>query len=158
MDTVPVNAAAAQKVIQSFEEKDLYQQIKKFYNWLDSTTTTIDQLDTQDESISELIHNVYESICMSEQDKNQFHTFMDDINKDTGVDLYLAGHIHAYAETIGQEGKIDTLVADKFFSGSEGNIRGYVITHLKKGCEGPGSAAKASAREYTYARFEAKSK
>lgn len=158
VDTVPVIATAAKKVIQSFEEKDLYQQIQKFYNWLDSTATTIDQLDTQDESISELIHNVYESICMSEQDKNQFHTFMDDINKDTGVDLYLAGHIHAYAETIGQKGKIDTLVADKFFSGSEGNIRGYVITHLKKGCNDPKNAAKTGAREYTYARFEAKSK
>ena len=120
-------------IVGKMKENELYQLIEKYYNWLKLES------EVWSEDISKLLHEVGESICMGEQDKELFKNFVDREIKDK--DLYLAGHIHAYAE----DG--DILVADKLFETGRTEIHGYIIQNLVK-VPGDGKVA------YHYERFQ----
>ncbi len=66
---------------------------------------------------------------MGEQDKDLFEHFIDQEVKEK--DLYLAGHIHAYAEDVKQH----ILVADKLLDDSREEMHGYIIQNMVKGEE-----------------------
>ena len=113
-------------IVDEMKANELYQQIEKYYNWLMLGS------EIWSEDISKLLHEVGESTCMGEQDKELFKNFIDGEIKDK--DLYLAGHIHAYAKNG------DILVADKLFDKRRTEIHGYIIQNLVKG-SGDGEAA-----------------
>lgn len=120
----------AKKVVRKMKENDLYKQLEKYNNWLEVVTNK-DETDSDEwsEEISKLLYEVDESIRMGEQDKELFYNFID---KEIGdKDLYLAGHIHAYAEDINNH----ILVADKLFDKSRVEIHGYIIQDLIKRCD-----------------------
>lgn len=120
-------------IVGKMKENELYQLIEKYYNWLMLGS------EIWNEDISKLLHEVGESIRMGEQDKELFKNFIDEEIKDK--DLYLAGHIHAYAKNG------DILVADKLFDKSRTEIHGYIIQNLVKGSEDDMAA-------YRYERFQ----
>lgn len=119
-------------IVSKMKKNELYQLIEKYYNWLMIGS------EIWSEDISKLLHEVGESIRMGEQDKELFKNFIDGEIKNK--DLYLAGHIHAYAKNG------DILVADKLFDKSRTEIHGYIIQDLVKRSE-DGKAA------YCYERF-----
>lgn len=120
---------AAKAVVRQVKENELYQQLGKYYNWLKTIcdTKTKPKDEEWSEEISQLIYEVGESIRMGEQDKKIFKNFIDKVEE---KDLYLAGHIHAYAvdENI--------LVADKLFDNSRLEMHGYIIQNMVKGDDG----------------------
>lgn len=145
---------AVEAVIQSFEKNDLYRQIKKLYDWLTNSP------DDRNEEISELLYDVDESILMSTRDKKQFKDFITSINGSHGgqIDLYLSGHIHAYAESFiddqEDKGDSDILVADKFFPDNSSDIHGYLIWNLKKSPE-DAQTTGMQVRQYRHVRLGA---
>ena len=110
----------AKRVVEKMRKNELYQQIKNYYNWL------CDSGCPNREQISQLFYEVEESLAMSKFDKECFNEIIRSINR---KDLYLAGHIHAYAENE-QE---NILVADKLFSDESDDIRGFIIKMKEDG-------------------------
>lgn len=118
---------AVKVVVRKVRENGLYQLLEKYYNWLEAifASKTKSKDEEWSEEISQLIYEVGESIRMGEQDKEIFEKFINE--KVEGMDLYLAGHIHAYAESD------NILVADKLFDDNRPEMHGYIIRNLVKG-------------------------
>lgn len=128
---------AAKEVTLRVRQNELYQQLKKYYNWLKK----IDDTEEWSEEISRLFYEIDESIRMGEQDKQLFEKFIKQRVPDK--DLYLAGHIHAYAENQ------SILVADKLLDESREEMHGYIIQNMVKEVN-PGGLT------YQYSRFGVK--
>jgi hypothetical protein len=119
---------------------DLYQQMKKYYRWLNETPKN-----ENDEHISELIHNVSECVQMSGKDQESYEKMIENIRNSGGLDLLLAGHIHANVALVKgatQSGSMmlaidrpDTdnqvLIAGKFFDDSGAGVNGYILKNLE---------------------------
>ena len=128
---------SAKEVTLRVRQNELYQQLKKYYNWLKK----IDDTEEWSEEISRLFYEIDESIRMGEQDKQLFEKFIKQRVPDK--DLYLAGHIHAYAENQ------SILVADKLLDESREEMHGYIIQNMVKEVN-PGGLT------YQYSRFGVK--
>jgi hypothetical protein len=119
---------------------DLYQQMKKYYQWLNETPKN-----ENDEHISELIHNVSECVQMSVNDQKSYENLITDIRNNGGLDLLLAGHIHANVDSVEgvlqsdgrklAENRLATgkqiLIAGKFFDDSGAGVNGYILKKLQ---------------------------
>lgn len=110
------DGAGKKSLVTQLEENDLFKRIRHYYTWLCGSKKW-------DEHISKLFYEVNESIRMSSSDKFSFRQFIEKIQENNKFDLYLAGHVHAYAEDPQQH----ILVADKLFGGDRKDIRGYII-------------------------------
>lgn len=94
-----------------------------------------------DERISKPIHDTTECVLMSMRDKEEF---IEVIKKAGSIDLYLAGHTHAYSEFIKAKDNRDNddnnvqriLVADKLYDEDRSGVHGYVIEHMTKQSDG----------------------
>ncbi len=139
-NSVPISKSkneAGKEFVQKMKENKLYQQLERYYNWLKTVYVKKSKEQGEDvydnnfeewsEEISKLLYEVGESIRMGEQDKELFFDFIGRELNDR--DLYLAGHIHAYAEDEANH----ILVADKLFDQSRTEIHGYIIQNLVKG-------------------------
>lgn len=109
---------------KKLEENNLYNRVVQYRNWLGDN-------DDWNEVISQISYEVNESITMGTEDKEAFLGVYNDlinnvknsqICRNNVVNLYLAGHIHAYSE---RDGII--LVADKMIDDYRDDIRGYLI-------------------------------
>jgi hypothetical protein len=81
------------EVVVEMRTSDLYQQMKTYHQWL-----TEKPQNGNDEFVSELIHNVAECVQMSKNDIDSYKEVIDGIKNNGGLDLLLAGHIHANVE------------------------------------------------------------
>lgn len=106
--------AAAKRVVEKMRQNELYRQIRSYYNWLCKSGCP------NQEQISQLFYDVEESLTMSRFDKDCFKKIIDSAKR---KDLYLAGHIHAYAENKTEH----ILVANKLFSDESDDICGYIV-------------------------------
>ena len=109
---------------KELEENNLYNRVVQYRNWLCDN-------DDWNEVISQISYEVNESITMGMEDKEAFLGVYNNlincvsnnrIQRENVVNLYLAGHIHAYSE---RDGII--LVADKMIDDYRDDIRGYLI-------------------------------
>ena len=109
---------------KKLEENNLYNRVVQYRNWLCDN-------DDWNEVISQISYEVNESITMGMEDKEAFLGVYNNlincvsnnrIQRENVVNLYLAGHIHAYSE---RDGII--LVADKMIDDHRADIRGYLI-------------------------------
>lgn len=109
---------------KQLEENNLYKRVVQYRNWLRDN-------DDWNEVISQISYEVNESITMGMEDKEAFLGVYNDlinnvknsqICREDVVNLYLAGHIHAYSE----KDKI-ILVADKMIDDRRDDLRGYLI-------------------------------
>ena len=109
---------------KKLEENNLYNRVVQYRNWLCDN-------DDWNEVISQISYEVNESITMGMEDKEAFLGVYNNlincvsnnrIQRENVVNLYLAGHIHAYSE---RDGII--LVADKMIDDYRDDIRGYLI-------------------------------
>lgn len=109
---------------KKLEENNLYKRIVQYRNWLRDN-------DDWNEVISQISYEVNESITMGMEDKEAFLGVYNDlinnvknsqICREDVVNLYLAGHIHAYSE---KDNNI--LVADKMIDDNRDDLRGYLI-------------------------------
>lgn len=109
---------------KKLEENNLYKRVVQYRNWLGDN-------DDWNEVISQISYEVNESITMGTEDKEAFLGVYNDlinnvknsqICRNNVVNLYLAGHIHAYSE----KDKI-ILVADKMIDDRRDDLRGYLI-------------------------------
>lgn len=120
--------------INRIKDNDLYKKIKEYYLWIKKS-----KQEYPNESISQLLFEINESILMGENDKKDFGEFiknMKDINiigeidtennNEKSYDLYLSGHIHAYSENL----ENNIFVADKLLDKGRDDIRGYIISNL----------------------------
>lgn len=122
--------ASDAEIAAKMRRNELYRQIKSFCDWLEESGSL------NREPISQLLYEVQECVSMSEQDKLCFKRLLEKVDRN----LYLAGHIHAYADTTD-----GILVADRFFYEKDDNIRGYVINLRKETKDNP--------RRYTFRRL-----
>ena len=109
-------SAERKVLVKQLEENDLYKRIEYYHKWLSGSQKW-------NEHISKLFFEVNESIRMSTSDKASFRQFIENIQEKSKFDLYLAGHVHAYAEDPRQH----ILVADKLFDDGRMDVRGYII-------------------------------
>ena len=134
------------KAVEDMRKNDLYNLIKCYEKWINELNTKGNENSAFcDEQISKLIFEVNESIMMSKYDERNYKRIIDKIERETGetIDLFLAGHIHAYAESSKQsgEGKIEHfLVADRLYDPERLGIHGYVILNVSAEEEMPTSA------------------
>lgn len=106
-------------VIREMRENELFQQLKRYNEWLDAW---IDRGELSNfEQVAQLFFAVKECLAMSTFDKESFNQIL---GKARGLNLYLAGHIHAYAK---EDDSYLTLVADKLFYDDSVNPRGHII-------------------------------
>jgi hypothetical protein len=111
------------EVVVEMRTSDLYQQMETYHQWL-----TEKPQNRNDEFVSELIHNVAECVQMSADDIDSYKEVIDEIKKNGGLDLLLAGHIHANVEDKNE----NVLIAGKFFDDDGSSINGYVINKMRK--------------------------
>ncbi len=157
------------KAVENMRKNDLYLQIKSYEKWLEDNHLT-DRQDLSkkisalcDEQISKLIFEVNESLMMSKYDDRNFKDLMGEIEKETDetIDLFLAGHIHAYAETSKKNDKgeiVHFLVADRLHDPERLGIHGYVLLNMSVEEETPTSAtgtASGAGDDFQYYRFGA---
>lgn len=119
------------EIAAKMRKNELYRQIKNFCDWLEEPDGCLNR-----EPISQLLYEVQECVTMSQQDKLCFEHLLEKVKRN----LYLAGHIHAYADTTD-----GILVADRFFYEKDDNIQGYVINLRKETKDNP--------RRYTFRRL-----
>lgn len=109
---------------KQLEENNLYKRVVQYRNWLRDN-------DDWNEVISQISYEVNESITMGMEDKEAFLGVYNNlinnvrngrIQRENVVNLYLAGHIHAYSE----RDEI-ILVADKMIDDHRDDLRGYLI-------------------------------
>lgn len=133
------------KIVRKVRENDLYLQLKLYAEWLRKSE------DLSNEKISKLIFEVNESIQMGKWDELNFKELMKEIGEisQLPIDLYLAGHVHAYTEWDPEKGgdKEDrpnikyVLVADRLYDKERPGVHGYLIQNMRikknKGADAP---------------------
>lgn len=114
---------AAKRYTDNIRKNLLFQEISYYYNWVQETQNRLFLGDRTDERISRLMHEINESQIMSAYDRKEYQALFNDSDSPSNrqVDLLLAGHIHAYAESSG------TLVASKLFFENNSEVNGYII-------------------------------
>ncbi len=121
--------AAAKRYADSIRKNLLFQEIRYYYNWVKETQDRPFLGDRTNERISRLMHEINENQIMSAYDRKEYQSLFDDpspsqnrqVAQNRQVDLLLAGHIHAYAESK------NTLVASKLFFENNSDVNGYII-------------------------------
>lgn len=115
------------ELIDKIRTNATYRDMSMFADWLRARSSLRDQECCNDEHIARIIRNVTDRVRMSWIDMKSFTSFIDDHVK--GYDLYLAGHIHSYAEAKDK----NVLVSDKLISDAGNHVCGYVITNVNGG-------------------------
>ena len=127
--------------VKEMRKNELYKMMKTFYEWLKGTK------DRSNEIISRMITETMECIIMGYADKQNYINNIKQIIHSTesgknGIDLFLAGHIHAYDERKPNEIEMNdknvnftVLVAGKAFQkindkDNKVEIQGYVISDI----------------------------
>lgn len=113
----------ARELVCEMRENELFRQIERYNAWLGVWLGSGSL--SNFEQVSQLFFEVKECLAMSAFDKQAFADILEEVG---GLDLYLAGHIHAYAkEEPPESGGCKTLVADKLFYDDSDKPRGYII-------------------------------
>ncbi len=121
---------------QNMYTNELYQKMKLYYDWLNNMNQHEIPFSVLDEKISRLVSEIAELKIVSEEDLEMFKHSIDSVypmnlnGNETCtqyVDLYLAGHIHAYAE----ESQTHILIADRMIHEDDNKVYGYLITNLQ---------------------------
>lgn len=113
------------ELIRNMRQHELFQQIERYNEWLDAWLR--EKRLPNSELLSQLFVEVKECLAMSAFDKDVFDKILKSAKN---LNLYLAGHIHAYAEE--KSGDCRILVADKLFYDQSDNVRGFMIQVSKK--------------------------
>lgn len=130
-------------IAEKIRKNEIYRNIKYYCEWMDKNDGNPD---FNDERMSKLIHDISECELMSRYDKRVFEEAVADICKIAPINLYIAGHIHAYAEykyqddnsektaTRASGGKQNSiqhiLVADCFHVEGRNGVCGYLIKNV----------------------------
>ena len=107
-----------------FSEKKypLLRYLRQFCEWLESK-----EKNEQDENIAQFLKEASEHIRMGETDSKCYNDLIEKIHKKHPFAVILAGHIHAYDESLKEE-DLPILVSDKLYNPANCNeLNGYVI-------------------------------
>ena len=107
-----------------FSEKKypLLRYLRQFCEWLESK-----EKNEQDENIAQFLKEASEHIRMGETDSECYNTLIKEIHEKHHLAVILAGHIHAYDESLKEE-DLPILVSDKLYNPANCNeLNGYVI-------------------------------
>lgn len=119
------NAIPGKAIAASVRNNELYQQISYYCRWCADSNSNV-----CDERISKLIHEISECALMSQNDKKEFDRSIQAAGK---IDLYLAGHIHAYRKHVADD-PTDLirciLVSDQLYDKNRTGIHGYIIQDM----------------------------
>ena len=111
------------KIVCEMRQNELFRQIERYNTWLDAWISSGSLTDF--EHVSQLFFEVKECMAMSAFDKQAFADIMEEVGS---LNLYLAGHIHAYnKKTPVKDDDYWTLVADKLFYDDSDKPRGHII-------------------------------
>lgn len=124
--STPEKPTPGQLIAAKIRNNELYQQISYYCRWCAAS-----QPNGCDERISKLIHDISECALMSQNDKKEFNNA---IKAAGNIDLYLAGHIHAYREHVAPADPNELiryiLVSDQFYDKNRTGIHGYIIQNM----------------------------
>lgn len=107
-----------------FSEKKfpLLRYLRQFCEWLESK-----EKNKQNENIAQFLKEASEHIRMGEIDSECYNKLIKEIHDKHHLAVILAGHIHAYDESLKKEG-LSILVSDKLYNPANSNeLNGYVI-------------------------------
>lgn len=111
------------KIIRKMRENELFRQIERYNEWLNAWINRGSL--SNFEQVVQLFFEVKECLSMSAFDKQAFADILEEVGH---LNLYLAGHIHAYKKEVpGESNDYMTLVADKLFYDDSDNPRGHII-------------------------------
>lgn len=124
--STPEKPTPGQLIAVKIRNNELYQQISYYCRWCAAS-----QPNGCDERISKLIHDISECALMSQNDKKEFNNAIKAAGK---IDLYLAGHIHAYRKHVAPDDSTDLiryiLVSDQLYDKNRTGIHGYIIQDM----------------------------